>query len=118
MLLIPAYGPGAPSDLAAEARGLFGSTGADMAAVASGGLLMGRTDAPRIVQYCNTAPRSETRILLLPRPRHQRNMLRLWMTKRPFRRMIAAARKKKVAIVPNSGHTGRAVSTATGRAVR
>ena len=115
----PAPGPGgAMPDLAAEAAALFARTGADAAVVTDGGLTMGRTDAPRVVWYCNTALLSETRMLSLPRPRHPRNMLRLWRFKRPFRRMMAAARDQKVEIVPNSEHTRRMVSAALGREVR
>ena len=115
----PAPGPGgAMPDRAAEAAALLARTGADAAVVTDGGLTMGRTDAPRVVWYCNTALLSETRMLSLPRPRHPRNMLRLWRFKRPFRRMMAAARDQKVEIVPNSEHTRRMVSAALGREVR
>ena len=115
----PARGPGgAMPDLAAEAAALFRRTGADVAVVTDGGLMMGRTDAPRVVWYCNTALRSVLEILSLPRPRHPRNILRLWRFKRPFRTMMAAARGQKVEIVPNSEYTRNMVSSALGREVR
>ncbi len=115
----PARGPdGAMPDLAAEAEALFRRTGADVAVVTDGGLMMGRTDAPRVVWYCNTALRSVLEILLLPRPRHPRNVLRLWRFKRPFRRMMAAARDQKVEIVPNSEYTRNMVSSTLGREAR
>lgn len=116
--LVPGPVAGPAPDPAAEAGSLLRRTGCDVAVVTDGGLALGRTDAPRVVWYCNTALRSELRLLSLPRPRHPRNMLRLWRFKRPFRRMMAAARKKKVAIVPNSESTRREVSAAIGRAVR
>ena len=112
----PLPGPdGAMPDLAAEAEAMFRRTGADVAVVTDGGLMMGRTDAPRAVWYCNTALRSVLEILSLPRPRHPRNILRLWRFKRPFRRMMAAARDQKVEIVPNSEYTRNMVSSALGR---
>ena len=115
----PLPGPdGAMPDLAAEAAALFRRTGADVAVVTDGGLMMGRTDAPRVVWYCNTALRSVLEILSLPRPRHPRNILRLWRFKRPFRRMMAAARDQKVEIVPNSEYTRNMVSSALGREAR
>ena len=116
--MVPGPAAGPAPDPAAEAGSLLRRTGCDVAVVTDGGLALGRTDAPRVVWYCNTALRSEMKLLSLPRPRHPRNMLRLWRFKRPFRRMMAAARKKKVAIVPNSESTRREVSAAIGRAVR
>ena len=102
----------------ADARWLFAGTGSDLLVVTDGGFVMERTDAPRVLLYANSDLRYETGVLSLPRPRHPRNMLRLWRTRRPFRRMIAEAGKKKVSIVPNSEHTRRAVSAAVGREVR
>ena len=114
----PATPGGAAFDLAAEVRSLFRCTGCDVAVVTDGGLMMGRTDASRVVWYCNTALRSVLEILSLPRPRHPRNILRLWRFKRPFRTMMAAARGQKVEIVPNSEYTRNMVSSALGREVR
>ncbi len=102
----------------ADARWLFANTGSDLLVVTDGGFVMERTDAPRVLLYANSDLEYETGVLSLPRPRHPRNMLRLWRTRRPFRRMIAEAGKKKVAIAPNSEHTKRAVSAAVGRAVQ
>ena len=102
----------------ADARWLFANTGSDLLVVTDGGFVMERTDAPRVLLYANSDLEYETGVLSLPRPRHPRNMLRLWRTRWQFRRMIAEAGKKKVAIVPNSEHTRRAVSAAVGRAVR
>lgn len=108
----------APGGYAADARPLFAGTESDLLVVTDGGFVMERTDAPRVLLYANSDLGVETGILSLPRPRHPRNILRLWRSKRPFRRMIAAARNKKVVIVPNSEHTRGAVSSAVGRAVR
>ena len=108
----------APDGYAADARPLFASTESDLLVVTDGGFVMERTDAPRVLLYANSDLSVETGILSLPRPRHPRNILRLWRSKRPFRRMIAAARNKKVVIVPNSEHTRGAVSSAMWRAVR
>ena len=108
---------GAAPDLDAEARELFGRTGCDVAVVTDGGFVMERTDAPRVVWYCNSALGHERRVLALPRPRHPRNVLRMWRFKRPFRRRIAAIRSKKVEIVPNSEYTRMGVSAAIGREV-
>ena len=110
-------GPGMRHDFAAEVGDLFRDTGSDVAVVTDGGFVMAKTDAPRVVWYCNSALRAEARDLSLPRPRHPRNIVRLWRLKRPIRRRIAAARDKKVEIVPNSENTRREVSAAIGRAV-
>ena len=109
---------GTAPDYDAEARSLFGRTGCDVAVVTDGGFVMERTDAPRVVWYCNSALVHERRVLALPRPRHPRNMLRTWRLKRPFRRTVAAARAEKVEIVPNSEYTRTGVSAALGCAVR
>ena len=96
LALIPRRaGPGMQPDFAAEARDMFSGTGSDVAVVTDGGFVMAETDAPRVVWYCNSALRAEARDLSLPRPRHPRNMLRLWRFKRPIRARIAAARNKK-----------------------
>ena len=110
-------GGGAASDFAAEVRDLFRDTGSDVAVVTDGGFIMERTDARRVVWYCNSALRAEMGELSLPRPRHPRNIVRLWRHKRPIRRRIAAARDEKVEVVPNSEATRRAVSAAIGRPV-
>ena len=110
---------GAAPDFAAEARALFRDTGSDVAVVTDGGFVMERTDAPRVVWYCNSALRAELEDLSSPRPRprHPRNIVRLWRYKRSIRRRIAAAGAKKVVIVPNTENTRRAVSAAIGRPV-
>ena len=97
----------APGGYAADARPLFAGTESDLLVVTDGGFVMERTDAPRVLLYANSDLSVETGILSLPRPRHPRNILRLWRFKRPFRRMIAAARNKKVVIVPGSHDSGR-----------
>ena len=104
--------------LIAAGRSLFADTESDLLVVTDGGFVMERTDAPRVLLYANSDLSAEMEILSLPRPRHPRNILRLWQSKRPYRRMIAAAKNKKVVIVPNSEHTRREVSSAIGRAVR
>ena len=113
-------GPGARPDFAAEVRGLFQDTGSDVAVVTDGGFVMERTDAPRVVWYCNSALRLEVEELSRPRPRprHPRNIVRLWRYKRSIRRRIAAAAGKRIEIVPNTESTARAVSAAIGRPVR
>lgn len=111
-------GPGGTaSDFAAEVRDLFRDTGSDVAVVTDGGFIMERTDAHRVVWYCNSALRAEVRELSLPCPRHPRNIVRLWRRKRPIRKRIDAARDEKVVVVPNSEATRRAVSAAIGRPV-
>ena len=104
-------------DSAGEAADLFRGTDSDVAVVTDGGFVMERTDAPRVVWYCNSALEFETQVLSLPRPRHPRKMLRLWRDRRPIRRRIAAARDAKVVVVPNTESTKRAVSAALGRPV-
>ena len=96
---------------------MFRRTGSDVAVVTDGGFIMARTDAPRVVWYCNSALRGEMQELARPRPRHPRNILRLWRFKRPIRKRVAAAGNKKVEGVPNSESTKRAVSAAIGREV-
>ena len=120
LALIPrAAGPdGAAPDFAVEVKNLFRGTGSDVVVVTDGGFIMGRTDAPRVVWYCNSALRAETDKLSHPRPRHPKNILRLWRDQRPIRKKIAAAGAKKVVIVPNTESTRRAVSDAIGRPVR
>ena len=108
---------GGVADFDAEERDLFRLTGSDVAVVTDGGFAMAKTDAPRVVWYCNSALRAEMRELSRPRPRHPRNILRMWRHKRPIRARIAAAGDKKVVAVPNSKSTMRAVSAAIGRAV-
>ena len=113
-----AVGPdGAAPDFAAEVRSLFRGTGSDVAVVTDGGFVMERTDAPRVVWYCNSALRAELEDLSSPRPRHPRNIVRLWRYKRSIRKRIAAARDARVVIVPNTENTRRAVSAAIGRPV-
>ena len=101
----------------AEIRDLFRGTGSDVVVVTDGGFIMAKTDAPRVVWYCNSALRDETEALSLRRPRHPRNMVRLWRYQLPFKRRIALARDKKVVIVPNSEDTRAEVSAAIGRPV-
>ena len=108
---------GGVADFDAEAAEMFRRTGSDVAVVTDGGFIMARTDAPRVVWYCNSALRGEMQELARPRPRHPRNILRLWRFKRPIRKRIAAAGNKKVEVVPNSESTKRAVSAAIGREV-
>lgn len=110
---------GTTPDYAAENRDLFRGTGSDVAVVTDGGYIMERTDARRVVWYCNSALRAELEDLSRPRPRprHPRNIVRLWRYKRSIRRRIAAAGAKKVVVVPNSEDTGREVSAAIGRPV-
>ena len=111
---------GTTPDFAAEHRDLFRNTGSDVAVVTDGGYIMERTDAPRVVWYCNSALRAELEDLSRPRPRprHPRNIVRLWRYKRSIRQRIAAAGAKKVVVVPNSEDTRREVSAALGRPVR
>ena len=104
-------------DFDAEAIDLFRNTGSDVVVVTDGGFVMARTDAPHVVWYCNSALREEMHALSLPRPRHPRNMLRLWRYKRPIVKRIASARNKKVLIVPNTENTRAMVSSAIGRPV-
>ena len=111
-------GPGGRPDFAAEVRALFRDTGSDMAVVTDGGFVMERTDAPRVVWYCNSALRFEMEEMSRPRPHHPRDILRMWRARRPIRRRIAAARAEKVVIVPNTENTRRTVSAAIGRPVR
>lgn len=110
---------GTTPDYAAENRDLFRGTGSDVAVVTDGGYIMERTDARRVVWYCNSALRAELEDLSRPRPRprHPRNIVRLWRYKRSIRRRIAAAGAKKVVVVPNSEDTRREVSAAIGRPV-
>ena len=116
--ILGAAGPdGAAPDFAAGVRSLFRGTGSDIAVVTDGGFVMERTDAPRVVWYCNSALRAEVQELSRPRPRHPRNILRLWRAQRSIRRRIAAARDARVVIVPNTENTRRAVSAAIGRPV-
>ena len=110
-------GPGMRPDSAAESADLFRHTDSDVAVVTDGGFVMERTDAPRVVWYCNSALGFEMQVLSLPRPRHPRNMLRLWRNRRLIRRRIAAAGDAKVVVVPNTESTKRAVSAAIGRPV-
>ena len=113
-------GPDARTDFAAEVRGLFRDTGSDVAVVTDGGFVMERTDAPRVVWYCNSALRLEVEELSRPRPRprHPRNIVRLWRYKRSIRQRFATARDDRVEIVPNTESTGKEVSAAIGRPVR
>ena len=110
---------GTTPDFAAEHRDLFRNTGSDVAVVTDGGYIMERTDARQVVWYCNSALRADLEELSRPRPRprHPRNIVRLWRYKRSIRRRIAAARAKKVVVVPNSEDTRREVSAAIGRPV-
>ena len=68
---------------------------------------MQKTDAPRVVWYCNSALGHETRMLSLPRPRHPHRILRLWRDRRPIHERIATAAAEKVDVIPNSEHTRR-----------
>ena len=104
-------------NFAAEVADLFRGTDSDVAVVTDGGFVMGRTDAPRIVWCCNSALRLEMQVLSVQYPRHPRNMLRLWRSRRSIRRRIAAAGDAKVVVVPNTESTKRAVSAAIGRPV-
>ena len=112
----PGHGAASPG-FGAEVAALFRRTACDVAVVTDGGFVMQKTDAPRVVWYCNSALGHETRMLSLPRPRHPRRILRLWRDGRPIRGRIAAAAAEKVDVVPNSEHTRRAVSAAIGRPV-
>ena len=93
-------------DFAAEAAALFARMGADVAAVTDGGFVMECMDAPRVLLYANSDLEYETGILSLPRPRHPRNVLRLWRTKRPFRKMIGAAKAKRSRSCRTAGTRG------------
>ena len=110
---------GTAPDFAAEHRDLFRGTNSDVAVVTDGGYIMERTDARRVVWYCNSALRAELEELSRPRPRprHPRNIVRLWRYKRSIQKRIAAAGGKKVEVVPNSEDTRREVSAAIARPV-
>lgn len=112
-----AVGPdGAAPDFAAEVRDLFRDTGSDVAVVTDGGFVLERTDAPRVVLYCNAVLREEGRIDHLRKSRSPRARLRYWMAKRADRRVLRLARDDRVLLVPNSADTGRAIGRAVGRA--
>ena len=112
-------------DLAAEPggdgppgrAGLFDAgPGTDVLVVTDGGFVLERTDAPRVVLYCNAVLREEGRIDHLRKSRSPRARLRYWMAKRADRRVLRLARDDRVLLVPNSADTGRAIGRAVGRA--
>ena len=96
--------------------GLFDAgPGTDMLVVTDGGFALDRTDAPRVVLYCNAVLREEGRIDHLRKSRSPRAHLRYYLAKRADRRVLRLARDDRVLLVPNSADTREVVGRAVGR---
>ena len=114
-----AGGGGAP-DLAAEVRALFGDTGSDLLIVTDGGLILDRTDAPRVLLYGNSDMSAESEVLRRRCPRSPLRSplraLRLRLAQAAFRKTMAAFRDGLVVAIPNTESTARSYASLFGRA--
>lgn len=112
-------GGGAP-DLAAEVRALFGDTGSDLLVVTDGGLILDRTDAPRVLLYGNSDLSTESEVLRRRCPRSPLRSplraLRLRLAQAAFRKTMAAFRDGLVVAIPNTESTARSYASLFGRA--
>ena len=97
------------------AGSLFCAPGRDLLVVTDGGFILEKTDARRVVFYCNSVLRDEGRLDRLAADRSLRGRLGYWRAKRADKRRAMAARDPKVVIVPNSRDTMRAISRLVGR---
>ena len=120
LALIPEGGAdgGAP-DLAAEVRALFGDTGSDLLVVTDGGLILDRTDAPRVLLYGNSDLSVESEVLRRRCPRSPLRSplraLRLRLEQATFRKVMAAFRDGLVVAIPNTESTARSYASLFGR---
>ena len=96
--------------------GLFDAgPGTDALVVTDGGFALERTDAPRVILYCNAVLREEGRIDHLRKSRSPRARLRYYLARRADRRVLRLARGEGVLLVPNSADTREVVGRAVGR---
>lgn len=105
-------GPARPQ----PAEALFAVGGqCDLIVVTDGGFLLARTDAPRVILYCNSALREEGRLDVLRRAGSIRGRIRYYRARKADKRVLRMARDSRIELVPNSLNTMRLVGRAVGR---
>ena len=105
-----------PGPARPPAEALFAVGGqCDLIVVTDGGFLLARTDAPRVILYCNSALREEGRLDVLRRAGSIRGRIRYYRARKADKRVLRMARDSRIELVPNSLDTMRLVGRAVGR---
>ena len=98
------------------AEALFAVGGqCDLIVVTDGGFLLARTDAPRVILYCNSALREEGRLDVLRRAGSIRGRIRHYRARKADKRVLRMARDSRIELVPNSLNTMGLIGRAVGR---
>ena len=98
------------------AEALFAVGGqCDLIVVTDGGFLLARTDAPRVILYCNSALREEGRLDVLRRAGSIRGRIRYYRARKADERLLRMARDSRIELVPNSLNTMGLIGLAVGR---
>ena len=105
-------------DFGAEVRALFKDTKSDILVVTDGGFILGKTDAPRILLYCNSDLSAELQALHGRFPhsplRSPLRALRACLAQAAFRKTMAGIRDGPVVAIPNTESTARSYSRLVG----
>ena len=105
-----------PGPARPPAEALFSVGGqCDLIVVTDGGFFLARTDAPRVILYCNSALREEGRLDALRKAGSIRGRIRYYRARKADKRVLRMARDSRIELVPNSLNTMGLIGRAVGR---